>query len=58
MDFWFNHYFCRPALIVENIPGLELIGNQKKPNTKIRVEHILKVHIFFNIYYIIVDLIN
>ena len=38
-----SNHFSRPALIVENIPGLELIGNQKKPNPKIRVEHILEV---------------
>ena len=36
--------FCisRPALVVENIPGLQFIGNQRKPNSKIRVEHIVE----------------
>ena len=32
----------RPALVVENIPGLQFIGNQRKPNTKIRVEHVVE----------------
>ena len=32
----------RPALVVENIPGLQFIGNQRRPNTKIRVEHIVE----------------
>ena len=32
----------RPALVVENIPGLQFIGNQRRPNTKIRVEHVVE----------------
>ena len=36
-------YFCfRPALVVENIPGLYFLGNQKKPNHKIRVDHVVE----------------
>ena len=27
--------------MIENIPGLYFIGNQKKPNNKIKVEHII-----------------
>ena len=37
-----NLCISRPALVVENIPGLQFIGNQRRPNTKIRVEHILE----------------
>ena len=33
--------FVRPALVVENIPGLYFIGNQKKLNNKIKVEHVI-----------------
>ena len=33
----------QPALVVENIPGLTFIGNQRKPNTKIRVEHVVQM---------------
>ena len=28
--------------MIENIPGLYFIGNQKKPNNKIKVEHIIE----------------
>ena len=36
-------YLCfRPALVVENIPGLFFLGNQKKPNHKIRVDHVVE----------------
>ena len=28
--------------MVENIPGLQFIGNQRRPNTKIRVEHVVQ----------------
>ena len=28
--------------MVENIPGLQFIGNQRRPNSKIRVEHIVE----------------
>lgn len=34
--------FSRPALVVENIPGLYFIGNQRKPNLKIKVEHVVE----------------
>ena len=32
----------RPALVVENIPGLYFEGNDRKPNLKIKVEHIIE----------------
>ena len=28
--------------MVDNIPGLQFIGNQRRPNSKIRVEHIVE----------------
>ena len=28
--------------MIENIPGLYFIGNQKKPNNKIKVEHVIE----------------
>ena len=32
----------RPSLVIENIPGLYFLGNQKKPNQKIKVEHVIE----------------